>query len=86
MLTIIDEYRNRIAAMGFKPRSQEEIPAVMTAFCEGLANAKIEGLDLLAEDHAFCLLLVETEITVQAAIELALEYNRDVITRHKLAA
>lgn len=86
MDNIIDTYRNRIKAMGFAPRRQEDVPAVMNAYCEALANAKIEGLELLSQDHAFCLLLVETEIPVNVAIGLAQEYNREVISRLKLAA
>ena len=72
--------------MGYAPRRQEDVPAVMDAYCEALANVKIEGLDLLAEDHAFCLLLVETDIPVDVAIGLAQEYNRDVVARQKIAA
>ncbi|AMK20727.1 MULTISPECIES: hypothetical protein [Sphingomonadales] len=86
MENIINTYQNRIKAMGFKPRRKEDVPVVMDVYCEALANAKIEGLELLADDHAFCLLLVETEIPVDVAINLAQEYNRDVLSRQKIAA
>src|SRR3546814_10089449 len=45
MENIIDTYRNRIKAMGYEPRRQEDIPDVMAAYCEAIANCKIEGLD-----------------------------------------
>lgn len=83
---IIDTYRSKIKAMGYNPRRQEDLPAVMDAYCEAIANVKIEGLELLSNDHAFCLLLVETEIPVDVAIRLAQEYNREVLNRQKLAA
>lgn len=86
MENIIDTYRNRIRAMGYQPRAQAELQPVMDAYCEAIANAKIEGLELLSDDHAFCLLLVETEIPVDVAIGLAQEYNREVMSRQKLAA
>ncbi len=38
---IIDTYRNRIKAMGYEPRRQEDIPDVMAAYCEAIANCKI---------------------------------------------
>ena len=83
---IIDTYRNRIKAMGYEPRRQEDIPDVMAAYCEAIANCKIEGLELVSDDHSFCLLLVETHIPVDVAIGLAQDYNRDVLSRQKLAA
>jgi len=78
---IIDTYRNRIKAMGYEPRRQEDIPDVMAAYCEAIANCKIEGLELVSDDHSFCLLLVETQIPVDVAIGLAQDYNRDVLSR-----
>ncbi|AMK20824.1 hypothetical protein [Sphingobium sp. MI1205] len=86
MENIIDTYRNRIKAMGYEPRRQEDIPAVTAAYCEAIANCKIEGLELVSDDHSFCLLLVETQIPVDVAIGLAQDYNRDVLSRQKLAA
>ena len=86
MENIIDTYRNRINAMGYEPSRQEDIPAVMAAYCEAIANCKIEGLELVSDDHSFCLLLVETQIPVDVAIGLAQDYNRDVLSRQKLAA
>src|SRR3546814_5763263 len=71
MENIIDTYRNRIKAMGYEPRRQEDIPDVMAAYCEAIANCKIEGLELVSDDHSFCLLLVETQIPVDVAIGLA---------------
>src|SRR3546814_11974043 len=62
MENIIDTYRNRIKAMGYEPRRQEDIPDVMAAYCEAIANCKIEGLELVSDDHSFCLLLVENQI------------------------
>jgi len=41
---------------------------------------------LVSDDHSFCLLLVETQIPVDVAIGLAQDYNRDVLSRQKLAA
>src|SRR3546814_8136212 len=64
----------------------EDIPDVMAAYCEAIANCKIEGLELVSDDHSFCLLLVETQIPVDVAIGLAQDYNRDVLSRQKLAA
>ena len=86
MENIIDTYRNRIKAMGYEPRRQEDIPDVMAAYCEAIANCKIEGLELVSDDLSFCLLLVETQIPVDVAIGLAQDYNRDVLSRQKLAA
>src|SRR3546814_4475843 len=86
MENIIDTYRNRIKAMGYEPRRQEDIPDVMAAYCEAIANCKIEGLELVSDDHSFCLLLVETKIPVHVAIGLEQDYNRDVLSRQKLAA
>src|SRR3546814_991386 len=51
MENIIDTYRNRIKAMGYEPRRQEDIPDVMAAYCEAIANCKIEGLELVSEDR-----------------------------------
>src|SRR3546814_15425397 len=61
MENIIDTYRNRIKAMGYEPRRQEDIPDVMAAYCEAIANCKIEGLELVSDDHSFCLLLRSEE-------------------------
>src|SRR3546814_21162344 len=86
MENISDTYRNRIKAMGYEPRRQEDIPDVMAAYCEAIGNCKIEGLELVSDDHSFCLLLVETQIPVDVAIGLAQDYNRDVMSSQKLAA
>src|SRR3546814_2838581 len=86
MENIIDTYRNRIKAMGYEPRLQEDIPDVMAAYCEAIANCKIEVLDLVSDDPSFCLLLVETQIPVDVAISLAPDYNSDALSRQKLTA
>src|SRR3546814_10586028 len=49
MENIIDTYRNRIKAMGYEPRRQEDIPDVMAAYCDAIANCKIEGLELVSD-------------------------------------
>src|SRR3546814_12831231 len=86
MENIIDTYRKRMKGMGYEPRRQEDIPDVMAAYGEAIANCKIEGLELVSDDHSFCLLLVETQIPVDVAIGLAQDYNRDVLSRQTLAA
>src|SRR3546814_10523931 len=77
MENIIDTYRNRIKAKGSETRRQEDIPDVMAAYCEAIANCTLEDLELVSDAQSFSLLLVDTQIHDVVALGLAQDYNRD---------